>query len=140
MTRRTLVALTLALLMSGAPALAADLGGSVKAAVERELAQSRPAARGDNPNKVAAIALVGGGTLLMISAFVFQSGIECKDTSTLTSTSVECGEKANKGLLFIGLGAMAAGGVVYMMGERQRSSPQVLISGGRVTFRQQIAW
>lgn len=136
---RRAAAMVLVMVMAASPVMAGDLSKSVKTAVEREMAQSRPAARGENPYKIAAIGLMGGGATLTILAFTNPTGVECSDKGGLTSYSVECGTKANKGLLFSGIGAIGLGAFLFWKGERERS-PEIVVHGGRLFIRERISW
>lgn len=95
-------------------------------------AASRPAARGENPYMVPGLVLISGGGVLTLYAFLSPSGVECSDTSTRNTFSVECGTKANKGLLFTGLGAAGVGVLLLMKGEKHRNaSPSIVaVPGG----------
>jgi len=124
--------------MSGVPAYAGDLLGSIDRVAAAEAAQLRPAARAENPYKVGAISLVGGGALLLVGAFVFPSGAKCESDYNLTS--VECGTTSNKGLLVTGLAALAGGSALYVIGEGRKVSPQLVIHGGRVSVQKRVSW
>jgi len=96
------------------------------------------AMRGPNPYMLPGLALLGGGVTLFAMAFALPTGAECTDKSTSTRVSVECGTKANKGLMVAGLAAAAGGGYLLMKGEKQRSAPSVSFAPGRVVVRQRF--
>lgn len=109
-----------------------------KAVAEQAQAPRRRAARDENPHKVAALTLLGVGATLAVLGFVLPSGAECTDSSTSRGFAVECGTKANKGLLFAGVGAAGLGGFLYMKGERQRAAPSITATAGGVIIRQRV--
>jgi hypothetical protein len=125
-------------MMGVSPAGADDFSGAIRAAVAREIAQPTQAARLDNPHKLPAFALMGGGAALIVLAFLNPSGVEC--SSDINVTKVECGTSSNKGLLLGGAAALGAGGFMYWRGERQRALPQVTVHGGRVMVSERVSW
>lgn len=135
-----IVTVALALLVASPSAYADTLfrRSIDKAAAEAAQTSRRQAARDQNPHKVLALSLIGAGATLAILGFVTPAGVECSDVSTSRTYSVECGTKANKGLLFSGAGAIGLGGILYMKGERQRSTPSITPTAGGVVVRQRV--
>ena len=133
------ITVVLALLIAAPSAYADTLfRRSIDKAVAAEVqASRRRAARDENPHKVLALGLIGAGATLAILAFVMPSGVECRETGP-SVFSLECGTKANKGLLFAGLGAAGLGGIMYMKGERQRAAPSITPTIGGVVIRQRV--
>ena len=119
------VTVVLALIVAAPSAYADTLfRRSIDKAVAAEVQANRRAARDENPHKAAAITLLSAGAGLVILGFTMPSGVECTDNSTSRTISIDCGTKANKGLLFAGVGAAGLGGFLYMKGERQRATPR----------------
>lgn len=108
-----------------------------KAVAEEAQAATRRAARDENPHKGAAITLLSAGAGLVLLGFVMPSGAECKETNS-SLYGIECGTKANKGLLFAGLGAAGLGGFMYMKGEQQRATPSIMTTAGGVVVRSRV--
>lgn len=131
-------AMFMVMMMGVSPAMADTLSSAIKSAVAREIAQPTQASRPDNPHKLPAIALMGGGAGLIVLAFLNPSGVEC--SSDVNVTKVECGTKSNKGLLFGGVAAAGLGGYLYWKGERQRALPQIAVHGSGLMVRERISW
>ncbi len=107
---------------------------SIPAAVAREVAAQNQRGRGENPMLVPGLVLIGGGAGLALLAVLNPTSVECSETSS----SFECGTKANKALLFSGLGAAALGGVLIMRGNRQSNAPSIVTTPGGVAVQQRI--
>lgn len=137
MTRHILF-LGLAFMLSGAPAFADTIRTSIPAAVTAELAAEAAAqrGRGENPRLVPGLALLGVGASLFVGSFVYTTTVECGDTRS----GFACGTKANKGLMFTGLAAAAAGGYLLWSGEKMRNASYVMPTPGGVAVGRRISF
>jgi len=141
--KRTLVYfLIFTLTMSVAPAFAESQfrKSMTDAAVADAQARSRRA-RAENPYKMPGLVLLSAGAALTLFGFIFPSGVECTDRGGAFSLDVQCGTKANKGLLFTGIGAAGVGTFLMMKGSRDSSaSPSVSPLVGGFVVRKSVGF
>lgn len=130
--RGRVVSLAVIVSLVASTALAGPIRSSIPAAVAREVAAQSQG--GENPMLVPGLVLIGGGAGLALLAVLNPTGVECSETSS----SIECGTKANKALLFSGLGAAALGGVLIMRGSRQSNAPSIVTTPGGIAVQQRI--
>lgn len=107
---------------------------AVKAVVEAEAQSQRPAARGENPYMLPGLILLGGGATLSVLGFVDKTGVEC----TGDLFTVDCGTKANKGLIVSGLAVAGVGAAVLVVGEGKRGMPSITAGPGRFVVKERV--
>lgn len=115
---RRLVVTFLVVALTPLPAFAGSLRDSIKAEAEKA-AQTAPApALKPNPYKMPALALIGGGAVVMILGLTQEKGVEVSGTGLNARVSEKGSSKT--ALTILGASAMAGGGFVYWMGEQKR--------------------
>ena len=107
---------------------------AVAAAVKAEA--QRPAARGENPYMLPGLILLGGGATLSVLGFMDKTGVECSSDFE----TVECGTKANKGLIVSGLALAGVGAAVLVVGEGKRGMPSVSPRPGGFVVRHRVTF
>jgi hypothetical protein len=137
------VAGVLSVMLSGGTVqsvFASDLRSSIPAAAQAATQENAGAPRYNPPREnrylIPSMSLMAGGGLLMVFGTIFSHSASCKETATTFSCSVG----PNKALLTIG-GAMAGGGaLLFLKGERDSRSPQIVTGAGRFGVMQRVSW
>jgi hypothetical protein len=79
-----------------------------------------------NPYLWPSVGLMSGGVSMVLLAFLNPSDLDCSTTTGNNfNVGVNCGTKANKGLLFAGVGVAAIGGFLFWKGEQTKNSRSV---------------